>query len=138
MQEKPEKKTLSGAKLSESDKFYLSWGYESQKNNIKIVNDVLRQLITLNSAMIAGSIALLKSNLIGEQYTKAIILLFFVSLVTSFWGVFPFEGSFDIRRIDQIRKHKKRALKVKVTYMTVSGVLMVTGFAIAIFSVIMY
>jgi len=42
----------AGQAPSEDDTFYLTWGKETLKNNINLSNDILKQIITLSSALL--------------------------------------------------------------------------------------
>jgi magnesium-transporting ATPase (P-type) len=117
---------------SEDEEFYISWGRETLKNNITLVNEVLRQLVSLNIALLGGSIVFLNDNLIDWAFKVAIILMFFSSLIFSFVGIMPRGGRVDLRVAEEIRRHKSRILKWKLYFVGTAGLLLGTGFILAL------
>ena len=113
---------------SEDDEFYISWGRETLKQNLVFANEVLRQLVTLNVALLGGSIIFLDNKFVDTNIKALAILFFFISLAISFIGIMPYTRSVDLRVADDIRKHKKSALIHKRYYLGVAGGLIGFGF----------
>jgi len=121
-----------GTSPTEEDKFFILWGRESLKNNLVLANEVLRQLVTLNSALLGGSIAFLDEKVIAPSFKVWVIVAFSLSLIVSFLGMMPYEGSVDLRIPEQIKQHKEKALKSKRRYLWAAGLLLGFGFAFAL------
>lgn len=137
MDEENKNQILEGSPPNEDDIFYISWGRESLKNNLVFANEVLRQLVTLNSALLGGSIAFLDETIIAVSFKVWVIVAFFLSLIMSFVGMMPYEGSVDLRIPKQIKQHKEDALKSKRCYLWIAGILLGIGFGIALAGIIM-
>jgi hypothetical protein len=123
---------IKGTAPSEDDEFYISWGRETLKHNLVFANEVLRQLVTLNVALLGGSIIFLDNIFVDSNIKVFALLSFFFSLIISFIGIMPYARSVDLRVADDIREHKESALKHKLYYLGVAGGLIGLGF-IAIF-----
>lgn len=132
MNELSNNNVLEGCLPTEDDKFYVSWGRESLKNNLTHANEVLRQLVTLNSALLGGSIAFVDPTIIAIPFKVGVIIAFFVSLILSFLGIMPYEGAPDLRKPKDIKQHKEDALKSKRCYLWSSGLLLGVGFGFAL------
>ena len=122
---------VKGKPASEEQEFYYEWGFETLKNNLKILNEVLRQLVTLSASLLGGSIAFLDTSLIGPQYKTPVVVAFFLSLMFAFFGMMPYEGEFDPRRPDSVKRHKDRAFRWKRIWVWATGGLLILGFLIA-------
>ena len=78
-EDKKKKEPNAGQKPSSDDDFYLDWGKESLKNNIKLANDILKQLITLSTALLGVSI--IYEKIVEDENLRVVVLiLFFLSL----------------------------------------------------------
>src|SRR5579863_2182827 len=122
---------IQGRPASPAQEFYYQWGLETLKNNFTVLNDVLRQLVTLSASLLGGSIAFLKASLLGTEYRNAVVIAFFVSLVFAFLGMMPYEGKFDPQRPDSVKRHKGRAVKWKRIWVWTTAGLLATGFLLA-------
>lgn len=71
------------------DIFYAQWGHELRKNEITLANDALQRLITLNTAIIGGSMFFQSAIVISVGARWIASTLFLVSLGISLWGISP-------------------------------------------------
>jgi hypothetical protein len=118
-----------GQKPTNEDDFYLDWGKESLKNNIKLSNDVLKQLITLSTALLGLSI--IYEKIVENEILRVIVMiLFFLSLLLSLLGILPYEKKILLNSASQIKQHKVKALKHKRFYLWFSAAGITFGFAI--------
>ena len=124
-----------GRPPSTDDTFYTQWGRETLKNNIKLSNDILKQLITLSSALLGVSIIF--DDIVKTDWVKILVLLsFFTSLVVAFFGFLPFENKVNLNSPTDIKEHKKKALKCKRWYLWSSAGALTVGFAAIIAEII--
>ena len=123
---------LQGGRPSSDDMFYFRWGRETVKNNLTLVNEVLRQLVTLNSALLGGSIAFLDDSVVGAAFKPWIVFAFLASLIGSFLGMMPYEATVDVRVPEEVKRHKDDALRSKRRYLWTAGGCMALGFALAV------
>ena len=98
---------------SQEDAFYLQWGEETIKKNIENAHGVLTQFLTLNTALMGGSVVFMKAENIGDLWLSVALSLFFVGLCTSFLGVLPHETAVNPISPTQIKEHKHSALLKK-------------------------
>lgn len=117
-----------GRPPNQKEIFYLQWGLETLKNNIKLSNDILKQLLTLSSAMLGVSIIF--ETIIVTEWIKILVLLsFLLSLIVAFIGILPYERKVNLDSPNDIQKHKISALKHKRCYLWISASFLTIGFA---------
>lgn len=120
-----------GLRPTNEDEFYLNWGKESLKNNIKLSNEILKQIITLSTALLG--LTIIYEKIVSVEILRIIVLLlFFISLVVSLLGVLPFEGTISLNSPTEIKEFKRKVLKHKRIYLWISGGGLTLGFAIII------
>ena len=117
--------------------FYRQWARENVKSSIVLANDVLKQLLTINAALLGAASILLNDNLIDPLGRVATVLAFFLALVVSFLGVLPFESP-PQREVAKIRAAKIRALNHKRNLLAGAAGLMSLGFGIAIVGIVLH
>jgi len=123
---------VSGRPPSDEELLYIQWVRETLKNNINLANDVLKQLLTLNTALLGGSVLFLAQNMMPGFIRFFAILSFFAALIVSFLGVLPYEAHLDIKNVMAIRNHKKRTLDHKRKFLWGSALCSALGFGIVI------
>lgn len=134
MNKSPEKGTARPP--TEDEKFYRQWGYETIKSNISTANDVLRLLITLNTALLGGSAAFLHDSSIGPVARTILLTFFFIALLIALLGIYPKEKKIDIRIPEEVKIHKKETLNKKRTFLKLASSFTLLGLLTAIISVI--
>jgi hypothetical protein len=122
---------IEGTEPTEEEKFYMLWGLESLKNNISILNKILRQLVTLDTALLGGSIAFLNDDIINYSFKIWVVFLFFLSLIIAFIGNLPYESRVDLRKPQRIKEHKEKTFKHKRRYLWGSAIVLALGLGIA-------
>jgi hypothetical protein len=126
-EQKPIPELQKGQRLTTEEKFYSDWAKETIKNNITLCNDVLKQLISVSSAILGLTIIFEK--VVVSDWLRTISLLFvFLCLIISLIGLLPYEQKIQINSIDDIKAHKKKALKHKRQYLWTSAIFLVIGF----------
>jgi len=123
-----------GKPTTVKEDFYLSLAGEFVKNNTKFVNEVLRQLVTLNTALLAGTIAFMNKDVIREGFKIPIIICFLGGLVIAFKGVFPYSGNISFLNPVRNELFNKNALEHKLWYIKWSGISSLIGFLLIIFA----
>ncbi len=131
-------KPIQATAPSEDDEFYIAWGRETLKNNITFANEVLRQLVSLNVALLGGSIIFLDDKLLDSTFKLFIILAFLLSLIFSFAGIMPFGRYVDLRVAEDIRRHKRLVLSWKLYFLGTAGVLLGIGFILALAGILVH
>jgi type III secretory pathway component EscV len=123
---------VSGRPPSDEESFYTRWARETLKRNINLANEILKQLVTLNTALLGGSVLFLAENMMPGPLRFLAILSFFAALIVSFFGVLPYEAHLDIKNVTAIRNHKQRALHHKRKYLWGSALCSALGFGFVI------
>ena len=111
--------------------FYQVWGRETLKANIGTATDVLKQLITINVALLGGGAAFLEGSNVASIFRALILFAFFVGLVTALLGVVPTESEIDLRVPEEVKRHKSKALARKRLYLEFSAGFTVFGLLVA-------
>ncbi len=120
---------LEGQELSNEDRFYLNWAMDTVKLNISLANDILKQLITLSTALLG--ISLIFESIVSSEGLKIIVLFsFFFCLIVSLLGLLPYEREVDISSPSDIKEHKINALKHKRMYLWIASGFLLLGFVI--------
>jgi hypothetical protein len=120
-----------GRKPSDDDEFYVQWGRESLKNNITLANDILKQLISISSAIL-GLTIIFEKIVVTELLRTLSLLSIFISLIIAFVGLLPYESKVQPYSPKDISDHKKKALKHKRSYLWVSAAFLNIGFGLLI------
>lgn len=121
--------------LSAEERYYLEWARETEKRNLTLINEVLRQLVTLTVALLAGSVAFLKEGILPIGFRVALVMCLLASLVASLLGVIPFQGTVAGSPLS-IKRHKERAVRWKHFWLRLAAGLLVVGFLCAILGLI--
>ncbi|MCD8031147.1 MAG: hypothetical protein LUF85_10100 [Bacteroides sp.] len=125
-----------GRPPTEEETFYLDWGRESLKNNIRLSNDILKQQITISSALLGVSL-IFQEILTTNSIKIAVVLSFFLSLIIAFIGLLPYERKVLLEVPAEIKSHKLKALRHKRYYLWTSALCLVVGFACIIAELIL-
>lgn len=122
---------------SSEDLFYIEWGRETLKNSIKVLNGVLSQFITLDTALLAALIGFF--NKIGANtWVKVLSGAFLmVSLVIALIGQIPTGKVIDLRMPLLIKEYKSGIIARKKLLMWLSFSTLLLSFLI-IFSFIIF
>ena len=121
---------IQGKELLEEDIFYIEWNRETIKKNIEIAHGVLTQMLTLNTALLGGSVIFFSQGTMGKSYQFIAAALFFLGLAISFLGIFPHSSTISSISPSEIKEHKNRALKRKCNYMKAAGAFTGAGFIV--------
>jgi hypothetical protein len=124
--------TLSATAPTEEERFYLAWARDTLQHNLTYANEVLRQLVSLASTMLGGSIVFLDTAAPDPSWRTAVSALFFASLCTALVGILPYEEYVALNAPAEIRRHKAAALRWKRIYLWSSAGLLLAGFALAL------
>ena len=124
-----------GTAPSEDDEFYIAWGRETFKNNINYLNDVLRQFITLNATLLAGSVVLLNDKIVDSNFKFLILVMLLTSLITAIIGIMPSGLIVDIRVANDIYRHKKFVARLAFVLVVITALLLVGAFIIALIGI---
>jgi hypothetical protein len=124
-----------GQQPTEEEIFYKTWGQETVKSNINLCNDILKQLIAISSALLGVSIIF--EQIVTIRVLRFFVLLsFFISLIIAFIGLLPYENKVRLDTPEDIKEHKRKALKHKSRYLWISATTIVVGFALTLLALL--
>lgn len=127
---------IDGKPLRKEEDFYLSLAGEFIKNNSKFVNEVLRQFITLNTALLAGTVTFINKEIINENYKIVVVFCFLISLIISFVGTIPYSGGVSFSDPHKVKTFSENALNYKLKFLKASGIISGIGFLVIIIGMI--
>jgi hypothetical protein len=119
-----------GAEPTDEDRFYCAMGDEIIKRNLTFTNEVLRQLVTLSTALVGGSMVFLKDgqdSLINAAFKIPAILFFLFALATAFIGMLPHSSTIWRNAPLDIRKDFERAVAWKSAMTWVAAGFLMAG-----------
>ena len=112
--EDPPDEVIDGESLGEPPQeamFYVSLGEEHLKRNVPLLNEFLKQLVTLSTALIGGGMFFLKDTpLMSPAVKKLIMACFLVSLFVSLIGAIPYSARMNIHDPWGIKRAVERAI----------------------------
>lgn len=121
------KKTQEGQPHSQKDSRILETGIETLKNNINVLNDILKVFITIACTLLGASFIFEKMIITGWlQLVVQIALL--CCIVFAVMGLLPHEEKVSLDSPSDIEKFKKTVRQQKNTYLKRSAI----SFVIAI------
>lgn len=120
-----------GRPPTEDEIFYSTWGRETLKNNINLCNDILKQLITISSALL-GVTLIFDQIVVADTVRIFVTTSFFASLIISFIGLLPYERKVSLSTPEDIKDHKQKTLKHKRNYLWISACCLTIGFGLII------
>ena len=127
---------VSGPKVghppSDEEDFYLTWGQELPKTNLALLNDVLKQLVTLNTALLGGSVVFLSRTVMGAEFRNAVISMFLLSLCTAFVGILPYIRRIILRDPNHVKQVIQSAFTWKLHLVRIAAAFLVLGFIVAL------
>lgn len=106
-------------------------GADSFKQSMPLLNDLLAKLIVLNTALL-GIFTGLKDLPMPLSFRVLAIVCFAISLVLSFWGVYPKDAKVDPTDPKQIESSYTEGVKRKSSYLKSAAIALIVGFAVAL------
>jgi hypothetical protein len=110
-----------GQPPSAESEFYVAWGRDLVKNSFTLANDALRQLVTLSTLLLGGSVAFLDAWMIDPVFRATAIGLFLVSLCASLSGLMPAEGALNFQIPQDVKRLQEQAMHAKAVKLRIGG-----------------
>ncbi len=104
---------------SEEEKFFKKWGWETLKENITVLNDVLKLLLTISTAILAAYLGFydkirIVDVIVPEHFIKlTIVFLLINSLIWAIVGIFPFPAKVNLNMPQEVKSYKQKRGKRK-------------------------
>ncbi|GAB3858804.1 hypothetical protein [Hymenobacter negativus] len=117
----------TGQKLSEEEEFYVEWMAESIKDNLAVINDITRQILTISSALLGLSVFYDKVLENAEGVKLLVILFFAASVIQCFLGLLPNSQVIDMADIEVFKEHKRMAYKTRYRLLMSAALCLLAG-----------
>ncbi|RPD44870.1 hypothetical protein DNI29_19400 [Hymenobacter sediminis] len=122
---------IQGRPASDEDEYLNEWSLNSLKENLTLINDILRQLMTISAAILGVSIFYEKI-ITNNSFKIAAISTFFVALILSFFGIIPYGSKIITNDPVAFKEQKKSIFKTKYWLAIAACFFLTAGFAIVI------
>jgi hypothetical protein len=126
IQEQP----IFGREPSPEELELVAWAEEAASKGVGAVHEGLRQLVTLTTALLAGSAALLDKLPVSTACKVVFAGLLLVALATSLWGSLPREVTVDVHRPDKIKAARARSRRQKMACLKAASTCLVLAFCV--------
>lgn len=107
----------------------VNWAQESVRKGPALVADALRQLVTLATAVLAGSTALL-AQIPAPAWSKVLADFCLLGcLAACLWGLRPREALVNVHDVEEVRRVRDRGLRLRSWSLTAASWLLLAGLA---------
>lgn len=127
-----QKEPIIGRPPTVEENELLDWAEEVVQKSLTTVQDNLRQMVTLNTALLAGSAALLAQMHVARVCVGLSAVLLIISLSVALFGMFPREATVRVNSPDDIKEKRDRGIRVKMNCLKGAGFFLVTAFCVLI------
>ena len=122
---------LTAVEASAENREAFLLGKKMIESGVESVQDTLRQLLTLATALLGGSIALTSDQLMPQLCKVATVACFLITLGISFWGMIPYAARISPNLPETVREARSKALEWKLSRLRWAGYSLIAGFVIA-------
>jgi hypothetical protein len=107
-------------------------GKKMIENSLESVQEILKQLLTLATALLGGSVAFMNEQLMPLGFKAFVVLAFLASVGIAFWGMMPYPAeNFSPNLVQSVPVVRSKALKWKLSRLKVGGLFLFLGFVVA-------
>ena len=121
---------------SDDDTALVDWGRELFKSSVTVANDVLKQVITICSALLTAAVGFLDKTGVARPWQVLVFALLLAPLVLAFQALVPAAAMVDVRDPNELRKFRDEILRKKRRALRWVTWLLVAAFACAMLGVI--
>ena len=129
-------KAVQGTQADDEQVFYVEWAREIFKANIPTVTDSLQRLVTLNCALLGGSLTLYDEKVLPFYLHPYVVMSFFLALVSSVIGMLPITKDVDPNDPKDIRDKQQQTLAFKRSALNIAFGFLVLGFGFCIYGML--
>lgn len=127
---------LTGRIATAEEVFLLDWGRESWKKSVEQLSAGLQRMVTFNVALLGGSLAFLKDDVLPNPWKLVAMFLFFVSLSVALYGSTPWTEVVRIRDPRSVEAYKERLGAARLKLLKLASACLWLGLAVAAFGVL--
>jgi len=120
---------------SGDDVLLTEWGQELFKSSLKLVNDVLIQMISLASLLLTAALGFLERIGVGKPWQLPVFILLLTVIIVSMIGLVPMYAEIDVRDPDVLRRFRAEILRKKRLALWINTSLLTGAFLCAIIGV---
>lgn len=132
-----QRKALIQVKSASGDEVLLTeWGQELFRSSLKLVNDVLIQMITIASLLLTAALGFLERIGVGKPWQLPVFILLLSVIIVSVIGLVPMYAEIDVRDPDVLRRFRTEILRKKRLALWLNTSLLAGAFLCAILGLI--
>ena len=129
-------KVLNGEEPTAEELFYKKWGWETLRENIKMLNDIFKLFITLETVIITTFLGLYLTINIHVCVKNIIFTLLTLSLISSIIGIYPFARKVNLNKPSEIKSYKLYRMKTKGVLLKLSLLFLFASFLTFFFAIL--
>jgi hypothetical protein len=127
-----------GARPPDADEQELiAWAEQAKKSSINSLQEGLKQMVTLTSALLAGSAAFYAQLPVNPFVKGVAAALLMLALASALRGWLPRFATFDLTCIEEIREARRKLEQWKTFWLTICGVCLWFGFLVLLAGLIL-
>ena len=126
---------LDPALTPSHDRELFAWADETSRRNVSTLNDSLRQLVALSTALLAGSAALVDKMPAERGFKGLSAMLLMLCLGLSLFGSIPRTAYIDTNNSAAIEDERDRGLKFKKGFLCAAAMCLFLAFAFLLIGV---
>ena len=119
----------TGQPASDMDLFHLRWGQEMYRDGYKVPVEMLRQIVTLTTALLAGSVGLLNAGLMTATGRALMLAFLLASLGAALMGLLPRERTVDLISPSDLAEFRTEAMGRRLYWLRIAAVFLFVGLA---------
>lgn len=124
-------RALKAVEASPENRELFLLGRKMIEGSIEAVQDMLKQLLTLATALLGGSIAFTSDQLMPFPFKAVIVASFLLTVGISIWGMMPYGADLCPNLPQTVREARDKSLDWKMKRLQWAGFFLVAGFFVA-------
>jgi len=121
---------------TEEETFYADMGNAMVRDALPFMNQVLRQLVTLCTALLGGTLVFFKEDLVRPGVKVAAAFIFLAGLSFAFLGMLPIRERIHRGFPQQVQETVEKAIAAKSWKLRVSAVAVFVGLAVLLLGIV--
>jgi hypothetical protein len=124
-----EEEVIVGRQPTHEELELVTWAEETTRKGLDAVRDGLRQLVTLTTALLAGSAAFLGQLSAPRGWKVAAAVLLLSALALALWGSLPRVALVDVHCPEAIRREREQGTAAKLWCLRGASLFLLLAFA---------
>lgn len=120
-----------GRAPSAEESFLLDWIKEAGKGSYAVVADVLKQLVTINSAFVGTLLLFADKSILDRRAANVLVFALIFAAIVAFVGLVPDRKRIPFNDLDAINRVRERQMGWKYWCMLISATVMLASLLLA-------